>query len=339
MDKRRNHIIFWVGYFLWNVVGNFAATSGFRTIEFTVISTFITVLWMAINFYVFVNYIFSLTLVNKKYFTFLFLIFIFGGVTPLCHYLTMKILAYYFPDTITDIYLKRVIPYFIVRYMSVLFIAFGYWSLNIYKENLKKKEIMQKRRNELSKSINQAELSSLINQINPHFLYNILNFFYAQSLTISTKLSSSILTLSNMMRYSIREKDEEGMVALERELDYIKSYIILDNLENEKNANITFTVEGNLKYRRIKPLALLPFVDFFCNNRKRENVDSICIKVVENDLFVSAKYTYKKDTTEVNENSFLKNYNQFLSKEYKTQYNLLFDSTPILRTIQIKLIL
>ena len=339
MDKRRNHIIFWVGYYLWNAVGNYATTNGFRTISFTVISTIVTVLFLIITFYSFVIYVFPLTVIYKKYLTLLLLVFTIGGITQLCHYSIMKILAYYFPNTITDIYIKRIIPYFIIRYMSVLYIAFGYWSLNIYKENLKKKEMIQKRKNELTKSINQAELSSLINQINPHFLYNILNFFYAQSLPISTKLSSSILMLSNMMRYSIREKDEEGLVDLEKEIDYIKSYVTLNNIENKKNTMITFSVDGNLRYRRIKPLILLPFVNFFCNNRKGENVDLINIHVVENDLSVSVKYIFKKNASDINVNSFIVNYKQFLFKEYETDYNLSFQSTPILHTIKLNLIL
>ena len=47
------------------------------------------------------------------------------------------------------------------------------------------------------------ELSSLKNQINPHFFFNTLNNLYALSLEKSDETPLVILKLSEMMRYTI----------------------------------------------------------------------------------------------------------------------------------------
>lgn len=339
MDKRRNHIIFWVGYYCWYVIGNYSVTYGFRTVNFTIIMTFLTVMISMFTFYFSINYIFPIVLTQKKYFALIIFIIVFGIITLMIYYYTMLILSKYFPYTITDLYIERMTPYFISRYISILYLIFSFWYLKIYRKNLEKEHIMTIQKNLLIKSVNQAELSSLINQINPHFLYNILNFFYAQSLTTSTKLANSILTLSSIMRYSIREKDEEGKVSLEKEIEYIENYATLDNEESNQNAKITFNVNGNLQYRRIKSLTLLPFIELVCKNRERNSKGLIDITIVENKLDISVNYTFKEGITEKVMLSSIKKYREILFKEYGTRFNLFFQSDTLSHLIELKIIL
>ncbi|MFK7983818.1 MAG: histidine kinase [Saprospiraceae bacterium] len=65
------------------------------------------------------------------------------------------------------------------------------------------------RLNERIKSIemekSKAELALLRTQINPHFLFNVLNNIYGQAIIKSDHTADSIAKLSDLMRYSLNE--------------------------------------------------------------------------------------------------------------------------------------
>lgn len=72
----------------------------------------------------------------------------------------------------------------------------------------------------------QTELSYLKAQINPHFLFNILNGIYSLTIEKSDKAPDAVIKLSEMMRYVLDESGNE-LVTLEQELKYIRNYIAL----------------------------------------------------------------------------------------------------------------
>ncbi|HEY4208889.1 MAG TPA: histidine kinase, partial [Puia sp.] len=84
-----------------------------------------------------------------------------------------------------------------------------------------KQKFLEQRTTRLEKEKMQADYLFLKAQINPHFLHNTLNFLYARSLPYSSELSEGILTLSEIMRYSLdKEEDAEGKVLLTREIEH-----------------------------------------------------------------------------------------------------------------------
>ncbi len=107
---------------------------------------------------------------------------------------------------------------------------------------------------------NQAELAFLKTQINPHFLYNTLNYLYAQAYPVSEKLAEAILKLSEMMRYMLHESPD-GQVELQKELDYLRSFIDIFRLRFEDRFFVNFTVEGEVGGQRVASLLLIPLVE------------------------------------------------------------------------------
>lgn len=73
------------------------------------------------------------------------------------------------------------------------------------------------------------ENSLLRSQINPHFLYNILNLLYAKSLPLSGPLSDGILKLSEMMRYSLKN-NADGLSSLNEEIEHVENVLHLAKL-------------------------------------------------------------------------------------------------------------
>jgi len=106
----------------------------------------------------------------------------------------------------------------------------------------------------------QTELSYLKAQINPHFLFNSLNSIYALSIEKSDQAPAAIVLLSQMMRYVLDESGKEW-VPLEKEIDYIRSYIALQQTRFGPTIHLDFQVTGSPASYRIAPLILIPFIE------------------------------------------------------------------------------
>ena len=229
MDKRRNHIIFWVGYYLWNGILVFISAKNFIPFQLILLRILLGCSISLFCFYYLILFLFPKTLPSRKYLQFILGIFFLGIITTLFHHsisLTLnEISPLFFPYNKLSMSAIRIL----LPFSRAINLAFPFWLLNSFLNNLKQKESSERKLNNLKKVVLSSQLLGLKNQINPHFFYNILNFFYAQSLPLSSKLSYSILKLAEMMRYAIRENNEEEKVSLEQEINYIRNYIDLEN--------------------------------------------------------------------------------------------------------------
>lgn len=105
----------------------------------------------------------------------------------------------------------------------------------------------------------RAELNFLKSQVNPHFLYNTLNYFYIKAYEHSEELAESIRQLSDIMRYSLKENNDK--VPLHEEIEYTEKFISLHQLRYEHKLNVDFSVEGNVSRRQVLPLILISLVE------------------------------------------------------------------------------
>lgn len=106
----------------------------------------------------------------------------------------------------------------------------------------------------------QAELAFLKTQINPHFLYNTLNYIYSLAYPVSDELASAVIKLSQLMRYMLTDSTD-GTVDLQKEVDYIQNYISIYQLRFEDAFFVDFDTPGNISGKRIASLILVPFVE------------------------------------------------------------------------------
>jgi two-component system LytT family sensor kinase len=107
----------------------------------------------------------------------------------------------------------------------------------------------------------QAELAFLRTQINPHFLYNTLNYLYAQAYPVSEPLAEAVLRLSDLMRYMLHDSPD-GQVELSKEVDYLENYLAIYRLRFEQNFCVQFRQVGvPVGGQRVATLLLIPFVE------------------------------------------------------------------------------
>ncbi|MFA6057235.1 MAG: histidine kinase [Taibaiella sp.] len=156
-----------------------------------------------------------------------------------------------------------------ILWITNLFIyaaAYFYFQSSIQKQKdlLKSQEeklTKEKEKIELEKENIQLENTALRAQINPHFLYNTLDFLYAKALPVSDELSDGVMKLSDIMRYSLKPQDAEGLVYLADEAEHIQNIIEMNQLRFDNKLNVDFTT-GNIPDRvKIMPLLLITMVE------------------------------------------------------------------------------
>ncbi|MFT3751256.1 MAG: histidine kinase [Agriterribacter sp.] len=130
------------------------------------------------------------------------------------------------------------------------------------------------------------ELSYLKAQINPHFLFNTLNSIYALAINKSDDTATAVVKLSGMMRYVLSDAAQE-YVPLEKEINYIRDYIELQELRFGESMRLDFMVKGDLHGKKIAPLILIAFVENafkYGVNAEEESLIDIAVNVTNNVL-------------------------------------------------------
>ncbi|AMJ66546.1 sensor histidine kinase [Hymenobacter sp. PAMC 26628] len=112
----------------------------------------------------------------------------------------------------------------------------------------------------LTQEKTQAELAFLKTQINPHFLYNTLNYLYAEAYAVSEPLAGAVLRLSDLMRYMLHE-GPDGRVELHKEVAYLENYLALHRLRFEDQFFVNFRQPAAVGGQRVAALLLIPFVE------------------------------------------------------------------------------
>jgi sensor histidine kinase YesM len=107
------------------------------------------------------------------------------------------------------------------------------------------------------------ELDALKAQINPHFLFNSLNYLYGTALNENAPTTADgIDKLSDMMRYTITGI-HENFVPIEDEFKFIDHYLALQQarLPKREHIQIDIQISHTIRNRQIAPLLVLPFIE------------------------------------------------------------------------------
>ena len=112
----------------------------------------------------------------------------------------------------------------------------------------------------VSQQQKESELSLLLSQLSPHFLFNTMNNLYGLSITHHEKIPGLLLKLSDLLRYSVYETREE-FVSLTDELDYIRNYIDLERIRIGEELVLNVELEDVSNAPRIAPMLLIIFVE------------------------------------------------------------------------------
>jgi sensor histidine kinase YesM len=173
--------------------------------------------------------------------------------------------------------LKYILDHFILGYHSSKslpsYISFEVWRLSnatfytlaywIYIQNLKEQKLRylaEIKLIETEETLLKTEIKFLKAQINPHFLFNTLNFLYAETYKLSPKLSEGILMLTDIMRYTVQSTQNEE-IPIEKEAEFLRKYVQIQQLRFHNTLQVVLEVNIFSPNLAIPPLIILSFVE------------------------------------------------------------------------------
>lgn len=105
-----------------------------------------------------------------------------------------------------------------------------------------------------------AQIRALQNQINAHFIYNVLESIKMMAeIDEEYAISDAITSLGNLLRYSIRWVS--GNVRVEEEIAYIKNYLTLINLRFDYEIYLSLNLPEEVLRQEIPKMSLQPIVE------------------------------------------------------------------------------
>ncbi len=213
---------------------------------FTYLSLFTDVLWVALFYFNAIVLIPKLIYKQKYLLYVLVQLFIIGSFILFQWLFFSFIIQMGF--SIIGFFLYNIFPYLFILACSTAY--------RMIQDRMRTEQLSQEKETENLKT----ELSFLRSQVNPHFMFNVLNNMVALARKKSDLLEPSLIQLSSLLRYMLYETDEDK-VPLQKEVDYLHSYIDLQKQRFGKNLLVKTNVEICDTHYEIEPMLLIPFVE------------------------------------------------------------------------------
>jgi len=137
--------------------------------------------------------------------------------------------------------------------------------IHIIQEELHNKnlELMEevKLRSEVEASLKEADLKALQAQINPHFLFNVLNTIGRLALLEGAdKTQEMIYAFSDMMRYTLK-KEKNNVVTLKEEMEHVQNYLSIQKMRLGNRLNYLVEVDEMAEDILCPFMTIQPFVE------------------------------------------------------------------------------
>lgn len=187
----------------------------------------------------------------------------------------------------------------------------------------------------------QTELRYLKAQMNPHFLFNSINTIYFQIDKKNSEARASLQKFAELLRYQLYECNEDT-ISIEKEIEYLKSYIDLQRLRKNSNHSINFNAGEDVKGFALAPLLLLPFVEnaFKHLSNFDDQPNLVNVNLDRQNGHFEFKVSNSKNNTETSKNHNgigLKNVQRRLELLYANKYSLAIDNNDQYYFVNLKI--
>ncbi|GGH71228.1 histidine kinase [Filimonas zeae] len=203
-------------------------------------------------------------LFRKKYLS--YGVFVFSGM----------ILTYYMHEAVCRFLKPGLLPYeddsisFLTFSFMVMVLIVASAAVKLFQQWIADAQLIH----DLDLAKTNAELEQLKNQINPHFLFNMLNNANVLIEDDPKKASQVLMKLSDLLRYQLYDSSRDK-VLLTSEIHFLEDFL---NLEKVRRDNFSFLVskEGELSGVQVPPLLFISFVE----NAVKHNNDTAKLSYV-----------------------------------------------------------
>jgi len=201
-----------------------------------------------------------------------------------------------------------------------------------------------KEKAELQANLAESRNAYLQQQLNPHLLFNALNFVYSRVFKHSADGARALQLLTEILRYTISESGADGKTDLPAEITQIENLIEINRFRYDTPLQLDVRIENIGGDERILPLILLTLTEnIFKHGNLRDPVNRALLEIRQDEsgaLFYHS-HNLKKSRSDHTRSSQigLKNIRIRLDFAYPGKYDLAIHETDDFFTLTLKLIL
>ncbi|MDR0332074.1 MAG: histidine kinase [Dysgonamonadaceae bacterium] len=191
---------------------------------------------------------------------------------------------------------------------------------------------------QLEETTMRVELEQLQNQINPHFLFNMLNNILVLIRENPQEAVVILHKMSDMLKYQFNDSTKKE-VLLKNDIQFLTDYLNLEKIRRDY-FEFTIIVEEDVENQSVPPLLFIPFVE----NAVKHNNDTtnlsyihLTFSIKENDLYFSCRNSKPFNPQQKNEFSGLGlvNVRRRLELLYNKNYSLDIHEDETIYTVQL----
>ena len=149
---------------------------------------------------------------------------------------------------------------FRIDFFRAALLGFAVVVFNLFYHSVRQKKALENKMQQLKQEVVTSKYKSLKSQISPHFLFNSLNTLTSLMYEDRDLASDFVSRLASSYRY-ILDNREEDLVSLEKEINFLDSFIFMMNVRHENAVKISTDIHKDAVKCLIPTLSLQMLVE------------------------------------------------------------------------------
>ena len=125
----------------------------------------------------------------------------------------------------------------------IISIALIRWELKRNVKGVLESQRMEAEKQAMEMKLQESQISIMLSQIQPHFLYNTLNSIYQLCETNPMRARSMVNFFAEYLRNNLSTLEAPGLISFETELSHIKTYLEIEKIRFEDSLEIEYDIK------------------------------------------------------------------------------------------------
>ena len=129
--------------------------------------------------------------------------------------------------------------------LLIVFISVAVIRLEIKKnvQGVLEAQTIEAEKQAMELKLQESQISIMLSQIQPHFLYNTLNSIYQLCETNPMRARAMVNFFAEYLRNNLSTLDESGLVSFETELSHVKTYLEIEKIRFEDTLEVELDIK------------------------------------------------------------------------------------------------
>lgn len=156
---------------------------------------------------------------------------------------------------------------YISAFLVSLILNFGFCGLRFFELNLK-----------LQEELSESRLQILQAQINPHFMFNVLNHIHVLIRKEPELADNLLLQYTDILRYQLYS-GKKDLITIDKEVDFLGKFIEIEKVRWKNKLDISYNWDIENGNTKLPPLLLITFIENAFKHVSRSNSERGYIKI------------------------------------------------------------